>query len=619
MSRTISFICVFVAFQLGSLGQTADQALGQTQESDCRYRLRMLAADKAGGGDAAISPDGQRFIISSKRAGTYDLWVYDIAAARWDQLTKGAADEFEARWSPDGTRVVFTGTKNGNKDIFVITSDGRDERQLTYSQEDDEYPAWSPDGKQIVYTGGPWNSRDFFLVPAEGGQPLKLTRQSGQAGACSFHPDGKSVVCHGYDEGSGDIFLISLKDGQVSPLTSGAAWDYKPSISPDGEWVAFSRSAESASAIYLMSLRGGNPKRLTFTNSDDRWPVWDASGKRLFFHRLAERGVAIRVLDTITGNVKTVVNAIENPMQASFDPTGRHIVYSAEESGRRVLKILDLLGGATRILNTGHDFNNFPRWSPDGKQIAFVSKDFNRWEISTINIDGTNCVTWTEANGQLKGMYGPLDWSPDGSKLVFKADTKPFESDIWMLDMRSGKVRKLTDDSWFDESPSWTADGKGILFMSTRGGNWTWGLYRLSLTDGSVAVIASPDYIEKNYPRMSKKGWVTWSAYDKQGVEKIAQKAPRGKASILSRAGSGGRWPSYSANGRFLLFTVLERRVEYWLAENLLSPGSPLVEAPPSDLPSPRAANYDLGHPEGMSSRTSPAVIRISPVNTFHR
>ena len=128
------------------------------------FELHRVASDEFGGGDGALSPDGNSLVLASHRTGSWDLWRFDIRQDQWSRLTDDPADELEAQWSPDGTRLVYTATKFGNKDLFVLNLAGGTPLRLTTDPEDDEYPAWSPDGKSIVYTGGAWNRRDFFLI-----------------------------------------------------------------------------------------------------------------------------------------------------------------------------------------------------------------------------------------------------------------------------------------------------------------------------------------------------------------------------------------------------------------------------------------------------------------------
>jgi TolB protein len=542
------------------------------------FRLYRVTSDPAGGGDATLSPDGQRFVATSRRSGNWDLWVYDIPTSRWSQLTDDPADDFEGRWSPDGTRLAFCSTRSGHKNLWVLTLGTGEVRQLTSSEDEDEYPAWSPDGCSVAYTGGPWRARDFFIVPAAGGKPRKVTREPGKAGACAFDPGGQSLVCHRYDSGTGALSRLWLDDGATAPLTASEAWDYKPTPSPDGRWIAFSRAQEGPAQICLLPAGGGKVAQLTRSPYEDRWPTWSAKGDRLLFHRIVDEGVAVKLLDRRSGEVTTLVGADESPRQASLDPQGRRLVYGSQAEDGPVLKLLDLGIGGVRVLDTGPGAADFPRWSPDGEWIAFTCRAARRWEVAVVRPDGSGRVVLTEGVGGLRGMHGPLDWSPDGSRVLFHADTEPFEASIYTAEVTTKRVTRLTSGAWFDEAPSWAPDGKGVVFMSTRGGDWTWGFFRLSLADGNIQPLCKPDWVEKNYPRQAPGGEVICSSYNDSRVEMLVEHSPGGKFRTLADAGGGARWPSYSADGSRILFTALDRRVEYWIAENLFGKGSPLLD-----------------------------------------
>ena len=544
---------------------------------DVPYHAELVLSDPLGGSDAALSPDGTRIAFSSQRGGNWDIWIYDLPTHTYTRVTDDPADDIEAQWSPDGKRLAFTSSRTGNKDVFVVTLADGALLQLTSSPDDDEYPSWSPDSQSLVYTGGPWKKRDFFLVEARAGAaPHALTQQSGWAGACSFFPDGQSVICHRYDFGSGDIVRIQLDGGPTVVLTSDKSWDYKPTAAPRGDWIAFSRKWEGPSSIWLVPTAGGPARQLTSGPFDDRWPSWSASG-RLLFHRVVEEGTGISVVDRVTGAVRTLVGPDKRPLQASFDPAGTRIAYCSELDGRRSVRVLDLGTGAEHALTAGPSC--FPRWSPKGDRIAFVSYEDDRWEVATAAPDGADYRVWTKERPELHGISGVLDWSPDGARLVFHAETEPYASDLFLVDVTTGALRNLTRDEAYDESPSFSADGASVLFMSTRGGDWTWGLFRLSLADGSVETVVQPDYQEKNFARMGG-GSMLWSARDGRGEEVLNERRADGTLQVLAPGHPGARWASYSPDGTKVLFTTVARRTEYWITDGVFSPTSPILASP---------------------------------------
>jgi TolB protein len=573
----------------------------------------MVAVDPKGGGDGDISPDGHKFVAASRRGGSWDIWLHDIERGESTQLTDGPGDENEPQWSQDGGRIVYTGTGSSSKSLYILSVADRSIRALTDGI-DDEYPAWSYDGRSVIFTGGPWKVRDFYLISAEGGPIQKISKTTDRAaGACSFTPGDRAIICHRYDAGSGDVVELSVPGGEHRIVTRGPSYDYKPEYSPDGKWIAFSRWDEGPSHIWLVPAEGGRARRLTSGPHRDRWPTWDRSGTRLFFHRVVEEGGAIFVLSKATGEARKIVSAEEAPRQAAFDPSGKKLVYCARRDGQLVLRIRDLESGGMRELGGSTNERCFPRWSPDGRRLAYVTALGRRWHIAVSDLDGNEEKILTLRHAELRQMNHPIDWSPDGTSIVFKSETAPFESDLFLIDVESGELRRLTRDIWWDESPSFTPDGRGVLFMSTRGGGWTWGIFRLSLEDGKIEVLSSSDYVEKNYPRMHPSGEAVWSFFDDVGRESLLVRAQDGTATPMTERLGLARWPAYSPAGD-IAYTSVERRVEYWLVENPLAADSPLWS--PESLEAQDAgeiglAMVDMGEPTPLLTR--------NPVDPFHR
>jgi TolB protein len=586
-------------------------------QGQASYALRMIVSDANGGGDATISPDGSSFVTSLFRNGNWQLFIYEIQGGHWRQLTRDASDNFEGDWSPDGKRIVFTSTRTGGNNVFLISLDSGETKQITHSADEAEYPKFSPDGHHIVYTEGKWNERKFYIANLEAGSSRPITEKPGKAGACSFHPQGLFVVCHSYDSGTGHLLLQSAaRISAPLELTHGNVWDYKPTVSADGQWIAFSRSLDGPSRIWVMPFPAGDavPLNSLDYDNDDRWPTWSQTGDRLLFHRLSERGVAVKILDRQTGAVTTVVTSDESPGQASFDPSNTHIVYGAVEGTKQVLRIRSLGDKTVRTIPLGVEAA-FPRWSPSGKDIAFTCWNGERWDICTVRPDGTGFRNWTDKMRGWRDVRDPIDWSPNGTKIVFHASTLPYAANLYVLDLQDGSIRNLTNDSWFSQAPSWSPDGNSIIFMSTRGGNWTWGFFKLSLENNTYSTFAGPDYTQRNFPRANRRGDIVSSMYDKDGIEYLAESLAGGAPAISSVAGPWARWPSYSSNGRLIVYTQIQHRVEYWVAENLTGPGSPLQGSKISD-----ASSTNLKSDEQMLAKTtSTASGGSSPVDVFHR
>ena len=105
-------------------------------------------------------------------------------------------------------------------------------------------------------------------------------------------------------------------------------------------------------------------------------------------------------------------------------------------------------------------------------QIAFVSKRDGNFEIYVINADGKNPRRLTNNPAR---DYAP-SWSPDGKGIVFCSDRdghvpegRVFHaSEVYVMDADGGNPRNLTNHPSDDRSPSWSPDGTRIVFQSYR-------------------------------------------------------------------------------------------------------------------------------------------------------
>jgi Tol biopolymer transport system component len=78
------------------------------------------------------------------------------------------------------------------------------------------------------------------------------------------------------------------------------------------------------------------------------------------------------------------------------------------------------------------------------------------------------------------GRYGQTALSPDGTRIAtrwFDTFAPGGRSDIWVVDIASGKTTPITNDEPPDFAPLWSPDGKQIFYVSARAGGYQ-GIYR---------------------------------------------------------------------------------------------------------------------------------------------
>lgn len=150
-----------------------------------------------------------------------------------------------------------------------------------------------------------------------------------------------------------------------------------------------------------------------------------------------------------------------------WSPDGTQIAYSHHyvATGGSDVLVMDPDGSNKKFLtNYGPgSASNVPLdWSPDGLRILIKSDRGLQWDLWTIRPDGSDPVRLTND----AAMELTASWSPDGSTIGFGRTTAT-ESDIWLIDADGSNPRNLTNRPREDSSPTWSPDGSRIAWASS--------------------------------------------------------------------------------------------------------------------------------------------------------
>jgi len=143
----------------------------------------------------------------------------------------------------------------------------------------------------------------------------------------------------------------------------------------------------------------------------------------------------------------------------------------------KLLKVLVLgalagvLGGCSLLFGGKEEPVDFwqPVLSPDGRFLAYVAKPGNAKAYGLYVLD-----LETHAERLLVQMEQDVvypSWSPDGTRIAFIGMQEKDNWDLFVVEVESGQVRRLTTDSALDVNPSWASNGL-IVFNSNRDGTW---------------------------------------------------------------------------------------------------------------------------------------------------
>ena len=379
-----------------------------------------------------FSPDGSRVLYIADQDIVDVLEIYSVPSIGGvpvklnAELVAGGEVENEGlQFSPDGSHVLYNADQDTDDvfEIYSVPSVGGVPVKLNAElvaggEVDDDALQFSPDGSRVLYRADQdiddvW---EIYSVPSVGGVPVKLNAElvaGGDVGyrGIQFSPDG-SMVLYQADQDTvdvGEIYTVPSVGGVPvklnAELGAGGRVDYEAlQFSPDGSRVLYraDQDTENVNEIYSVSSVGGVPVKL---------------------------------------NAELVAGGDVNYRGLQFSPDGSRVLYLADQDIDDVCEIYSVpsLGGVPVKLNTelaagGEVEYRGLQFSPDGSRVLYLAVPDTEgvWEAYSVpSIGGTPVKLNAElvAGGEVD--YGGLQFSPDGSRVLYRADQDM--DDVWEI------------------------------------------------------------------------------------------------------------------------------------------------------------------------------------------
>jgi Tol biopolymer transport system component len=408
---------------------------------------RKLVELPAANAHARFSPDGKFVTFARRNKQTFDIYLLPVEGGEPIPITDHPADDRDPIWTPDGKTLLFRSNRSlgredlwalsiadgkpsgepflvrsdiGRAQLYSLSNDGRllfarasgawhiysvaiDARtqqpaapavQLTKDPAAEKRsPAWSPDGQRIAYVSSPGSAPERVLrvMSADGSNDREIVSlRESDIDPFAWSPDNDHIYFSGRQPGTGmGLYSISISTGEVKPIL---LWEQPDpaahlSCSPDGRQLAFVRWFDR-SQIHVVDVDGKNVRQMTFDDTMSAfYPAWSPDGKRIAFYRYVRSGGARMglMLLTVEGGALTEVvgggrgsSEIFNFWELSWSPDGSHIAFAApgpagKPKGIWLTKVTNgkpepfqVNLGSSRTISYWN-----PRWSPDGTKMLF--------------------------------------------------------------------------------------------------------------------------------------------------------------------------------------------------------------------------------------------------------
>jgi Tol biopolymer transport system component len=247
----------------------------------------------------------------------------------------------------------------------------------------------------------------------------------------------------------------------------------------------------------------------------------------------AQTPVGHRIIDNKNSGKLNVAPAVS--------PDGTYIAFLSEKNlftvdlflanaytGKIIRKL------TSKISSTHVDEFNFIEsagaWSPDSRKFAFSV--FNKGRNRMLVVDVTSGTITADISMGKVVQFSNLSWSPDGKRMVFQG-LEEGQGDLYTYNFETKEIKQLTNDKYSDIQPSFSRDGKKIVFSSDRttydhtaSADVTMSLAELDLETGKITDINLFNGANNLNPQYSSDGTQIYFLSNRDGFRNMYRYTP---------------------------------------------------------------------------------------------
>ncbi|MCP4682947.1 MAG: Tol-Pal system beta propeller repeat protein TolB [Desulfobacterales bacterium] len=237
--------------------------------------------------------------------------------------------------------------------------------------------------------------------------------------------------------------------------------------------LAFVGTGSGHKEIYTCDYDGHNVKQITKDKSIALLPRWSPDGTKMVFNSYKDGGPKLYMKKLKSKTVRQISGRSGLNIGASWAPSGKELALTLSDKGNPDLFLIKLNGKVKRQLTSHWGIDVAPNFSPDGTKIVFVSRRSGAPQIYIMDLihGTTERLTYADKDKSFKSRYNTSPcWSSRGRIAFVSMDDGYFN--IWSIDPEGRALRRMTENQGNNEDPSWSPDGRYLVFSSDREGSY---------------------------------------------------------------------------------------------------------------------------------------------------
>ena len=475
-----------------------------------RYNSFQLETTEGTWMNLDVSPDGKTIVFDLLG----DIYSMPISGGTTTLLRSGLAYEVQPRFSPNGKYISFTSDAEGGNNIWVMTADGNDAKSITKEKMRLLNNAvWTPDGKSLVARKHYTSTRsvgagEMWQYPLSGAAGLQLTKRKNDqqdVNDPSISPDGKYLY-------------------------------YAEDMYPGG---FFQYNKDPNKQIYVIkqyNFETGETEQITGGPGGAARPVVSNDGKLLAFVKRVRTKSVLYIHELETGKEYPIYENLSKDQSEAWAVFGVYPHFAWMPNNK---DIIIWAQGKINSINI------------ESKQITNIPFQVNT-EIKLAKTHKVKRKVFQESFSSK--MIKDVQTSPDEKTIVFTS-----LGHIYKKQMPDGIPTRITNLTDFEAEPSFSADGKSVIFVTWNDENLG-AIYKVNL-EGSLlekitkekGIYRTPIYNRSNSQIVYRKE----SGNGDQGYDYTK------KTGIYIANADGTNAKRVSKEGEFPVFSADDSRIFY--------------------------------------------------------
>ena len=222
-----------------------------------------------------------------------------------------------------------------------------------------------------------------------------------------------------------------------------------PSWSPDGKSLAYVSFESSRPEIFIQHLATARRTKVSGFRGLNSAPSWSPDGKFLALVLSKDGSPDIYTLNTATKRLKRLTTHRAIDTEPVWTVDGASLIFTSDRSGSPQLYRVDAEGGRPKRITFEGNYNSAPTVSPDGKYVAMVHAEQGQYKIAQMELETGNLTVLTDS-----ALDESPSYSPNGKMLLY-ASTRGNNGYLFAVSIDGRAEHRLSDQAADIREPVW--------------------------------------------------------------------------------------------------------------------------------------------------------------------